>query len=342
MSAVALRRPAVGAAGALALAVIALARIDPGSLTQWAERIQRLPKLVLTQPARESLALAGGALGKLEVSAEVVETRSLPTASPIISIVPWQGGLAVASFDDGAWLLDGDAVLPLEIGTAVNELAAAPEALYAATNDGAFAIGRDGKARQLAPGVFSAVAIWRGQPWFATTHGIATVDARGFVTYGAEHGLQPMRPSALADCGSALCIGAGDGLWLFDGKGARRESSGSGALPADEVTAVAFDGHARWAGTFDAGLARLVPKGARRMSPADGIEDGRIAPHALVTWRGLLLAGTPSGIEVVRGEAAGALRSPLPSKQVSALAADVNGIWMGYAGGIARLDVEAK
>ena len=314
---------------------IGIARIDAKGV----ERIHRLPMPVLAVPDRTSLALAGGKLGKLNVRAKVLEARSVPTSSPVIAIAPWDGKLAVASFDDGAWILDGDAALPLALGTAVNDLAPGPDGwLFAATNDGAFRVSRAGKVEKLADGVFSAVAIWRGQPYFASAHGLATVDAQGFITYGAERGLVPERPDALAACGSVLCIAAEDGLWLFDGSSTTRRSSGSGDLTSDAVTAVAFDGTSIIAGTFDAGFASLGTR-ARRMAPVDGLVDGRINPRALVSWNGLFLAGTPTGLAVVRGDDAGHVTN-LPAKEITAVAATSPAVWVGYRGGLARIELE--
>jgi len=303
------------------------------------ERIHRLPTPVLAVPNRASLALAGGKLGKLHAHAKILETHALPTSSPVIAIAPWDGKLAVASFDDGAWVLDGDAALPLALGTAVNDLAAGPDGwLFAATNDGAFRVSSAGKVEKLADGVFSAVAIWRGQPYFATTHGLATIDAQGFITYGAERGLVPERPDALAACGTALCIGAEDGLWLFDGSGTTRRSSGSGDLPSDAVTAIAFDSAGIFAGTLDAGFARLGTS-ARRLAPADGLFDGRINPRALASWKGSMLAGTPTGLEIVRGDASGHI-SNLPTKEITSISATSLAVWVGYRGGLARIELE--
>lgn len=327
-------------AGTLAVltlwATIAVATMDPAELGRWAERVHRWPALVLAPPQRASLALGGGKLQKLSVRAQVLEQRALPTTSPIIGLAPLGSRLAVASFGDGAWLLDGDRLQPLPIGTAVNALAGDGTVLWAATNDGAYRVRVDGTAERLASGAFTAVTTWRGQPWFTSPRGLSTVDEQGFVTFGAEHGLVPMRPASVAACGEVLCLGAEDGLWLFDGRTAVRHTSASGALPADEVTAVAYDGAAIWAGTFDAGFARLN-RDPRRLAPSDGLADGRIDARALASWRGLLLAGTPSGLSVVRGDAAGLA----PMHEVTSVAAVGDALWIGFSGGIARLEVSA-
>lgn len=322
---------------------LAWARARPVVVARWIERVHRLPRPVWGLPSHAPMALGGGALGTLTVHGRILKAVALPTKSPIVAIVPWKGGLAIASFDDGAWALKNGRARPLRLGFTVNALAVGPDgALYAATNQGAFRVSAEGQVEQLGPGAYVAVTVWRGRPWFAAPHGIATVDDRGFILYGREHGVSAAHPSTLAGCGQVLCIGAEDGLWLFDGTSARHVSAGSGALPSDEVTAVVF-AHPRtiWAGTFDAGLARIGADAHRRMAPSDGLPEGRIDPRALVRWRGATVAGTPTGLLVVRDGRAGEL-THLPSSEITALGVADQALWIGYRGGIARLALEAR
>jgi ligand-binding sensor domain-containing protein len=170
--------------------------------------------------------------------------------------------------------------------------------------------------------------------------------APGFWTRGAEQGVAADSPAALADCGVVLCVGALDGLWLFDGERATRLSSASGALPSDWVTAIASDGAAIWAGTFESGVARigLLPSirtnvrafsSVRRYAPSDGLPEGRVQPQAALVREGALYAATPRGLLVVRGDEA----ALVPMGEVTALAPAARGFWIGARGEVARIAV---
>jgi ligand-binding sensor domain-containing protein len=135
-------------------------------------------------------------------------------------------------------------------------------------------------------------------------------------------------------------VGALDGLWLWDGASARRVGSDSGSLPSDWVTAIAADPTGVWAGTFDAGLARLSPA-HRRFAPSDGLPDARIQPHALALSGALAYAGTPAGILELHDGSAALVTEGLPSAEVTALVpAPGGGLWMGHQGGAARIEIE--
>jgi ligand-binding sensor domain-containing protein len=316
------------------------ARIHDTAL--WLERAQRIPAPVVYSPDRASLSLGGGAVTQLRMRARVLETRALPTESPVTTITEGDRGLAVATFDDGAWLLhEGARAEPLAAGTAVNGLAFDEKGqLFAATDEGALRLDAAGPVR-LGSGAFTAVAVWQGKPWFTSRRGLSALEAKGLTTFSAPNGFTAQSPAALAGCGAVLCVGAADGLWTFDGALFQRRTSGSQDLPTDYVTAVAFAEGEVWAGTFDAGLSRLGAKGTRRFATSDGLPEGRVQPRALTAVGSTAFAATPSGLMVVSGESAALIAEGLPRAELTAVApAREGGLWVGYRGGVSRVLVE--
>ena len=340
---IALRR--IAPAGLLALfaamvaALLIVQRTEPNAWARWLERTQRLPALSWRAPERASLSLGGSEVGRLAVSLRTLEAHALATSSPVIAIAPGHGTLAVVTFDDGLCLLRAGRCTNVGLGPVVNDVVAGERGFYVASADGAFRVDPAGRAVRLAPGAFSAVAIWRGQPWWASARGVSTLDRGGFITFGPEHGLSAQRPASLSACGRELCIGAEDGLWTFDGRWARRHSTASGELPDDFVTAVAGGAGEIWVGTFASGLAELTGGAPRRIGLGDGVPDGRIEPRAFAELGSLALAGTPSGLLVVEGGRAGLTAEGLPDPEVTAVHAADDGVWLGYRGGVRRVEV---
>jgi ligand-binding sensor domain-containing protein len=302
---------------------------------------------VLETPGRASAVRAGGErLSTSTARMEVLEVRPLPTSSPVVAIAEHPAGdlIAAATFDDGAFATEKTYRAHLVPGlAAVNGLAFdAVGTLYAATDDGAYRVQPAGVPERLARGGFSAVTRWRGAMWMASRAGVSRVGERGLTTWGAAQGLSPQAPVALAPCGETLCVGAVDGLWLFDGETAARRTSASGDLPTDFVTAVAGGPGAEvWAGTFDGGIARMGSgdRAASRLTPADGLMEGRIHPRALAVVGDVAYAGTPSGLLVIRGTEHAVL--PVGGEEITAVAPSRwGGVWLGARGRALRVSVE--
>ncbi len=308
----------------------------------WIERAQRIPSPVLNLPERASLALGGGRVRRVRATASVPESFSLPTSGPVVAVAEREGELVAATFDDGAYrVVAGADPGRLPLGDAVNDLAFdSAGTLYAATDDGAFRLDAKGACR-LGVGAFSAVAVWRGQPWFSSRRGLSVQGERGFVTYGIPAGFEAQSPGSLSACGEVLCVGAADGLWDYDGTRFRHHTSGSGSLPTDYVTAVAFGSGRRWAGTFDGGLARVGEGDGRRYAPADGLPEGRVQPRALAVADDTVYASTPTGLLLLRGDRAALVADGLPQAELTAArVARAGGVWVGYRGGISRVVAE--
>lgn len=346
------RRIATGLASAalvaagLGGAALRMGLDKPEGIVAWWERARRIPAPVLEAPARASAVLAGGEpVSVAAARLEILEERALPTSSPVVAIAEHPDGelIAAATFDDGAFAVEKPGRIHAIGGlAAVNALAFdAAGVLYAATDDGAFQV-RPGEAeaQRLTRGGFSAVAPWRGAMWFASRAGVSRVgEAGGITTWGAGHGLSAQAPVALAGCGEALCVGAVDGLWLFDGRTATRRTSAAGDLPANFVTAVAVapeSGSPLWVGTFDGGLARIGGDRASRLTPVDGLAEGRIHPRALAVSGDLAFAGTPSGLLVIRGAEHALI--PVGGEEITAVAPSrQGGVWVGARGRALRI-----
>jgi ligand-binding sensor domain-containing protein len=329
-------RRAVWLAGGLAVCTVTAALMRP--VEGWQrdlERVQRLPTLAWVRPERSSASQGNTRLRPLTAALTTLEAHALPTDSPVIGIARAGDQTLVATFDDGLCQMDGERCTPLPVGQQVNDMVAAPGGdFFVATADGAFRIDAGGRVEPLAEGAFSAVAIWRGQPWFVSPRGLSTIDAQGFLTYGADHGLTAEQPAALAACGDSLCIGAQDGLWLFDGKRARRAEG----VEPQFVTAVTSALGKLWFGTFDSGLAEITHGHARTLG-ADTLPDARIEPRALAQAGMLALAGTPSGLLVIDGDRAALVSDGLGAREITAVRSSASGIWIGYRGGFRRVQV---
>jgi len=306
-----------------------------GTPSQWLERAQRFPVPVLrageahrpTAPAED-------------LPTQVLERIELP--GDVVALASHGDSLHAGTFDRGAFRIENGEAVALPGDARVNDLAVGGDGtVYAATNGGAFADGH-----RLSSGAFTAVTLWNGRAVFASPRGISIVEGTDFHRLGPGQGVRGDMPSSLADCGALLCIGASDGVWLFDGSTSTHRQA-----PEEMVTAVARDGGAGfagdgrrpqaaasnvevWAGTLASGIARL-PGG-----PAPVLPDNRISPHALLVHDGAVFAGTPGGLVVLRGGRARLVRELAP---VTALAvATGGGLWVGTRNAAVRVDVSER
>jgi ligand-binding sensor domain-containing protein len=286
------------------------------------ERAQRFPLPSLRPSGTKAPPVEGEPL-----QARELERVELP--GDVVALVEAEDALYAGTFDQGLFrVARGAAPRRLPIDDRVNDLALdRAGTLYAATNGGAYEIGRS--TRRIAPGVFAAAAVWRGHALFASRAGVSVLDDDGLRTHGPAQGVRATAPMALADCGEVLCIGASDGLWLYDGETCAHHAAGE--LPEEQVTAVARGEDGVWAGTLASGVAR-VP------ALAMATPDGRVAPHALLATGGAIYSGTPSGLVVLRGGRAGIVRG---LGQVTALASSARGgVWVGLRGAAVRVEIE--
>ena len=289
-----------------------------GTPSQWLERAQRFPVPVLRAGKAHRPTAPADAL-----SAQVLERIELP--GDVVALASRGDALHAGTFDRGAFRIENGKAVALPGDARVNDLAVGGDGtVYAATNGGAFADGH-----RLSSGAFTAVTIWNGRAVFASPRGISIVEGTDFHRLGPAQGVRGDMPSSLADCGVSLCIGASDGVWLFDGSTSTHRQA-----PEEMVTAVAHDGDEVWAGTLAGGVARL-PGGLVPVLP-----DNRISPHALLVHDGAVFAGTPSGLVVLRGGRARLVHELAP---VTALAvAAGGGLWVGTRNAAVRVDVSER
>ncbi|MFL5427388.1 MAG: hypothetical protein ACJ783_20410 [Myxococcales bacterium] len=288
-----------------------------GTPSQWLERAQRFPVAVVHGRAAHRPTAPADLM-----TAQVLERVELP--GEVVALAAHGDALYAGTFDRGAFRIESGKLVALPIDPRVNDLAVAADGtVYAATNGGAFA-----DARRLASGAFTAVTIWKGRAAFASPHGVSLVEGTDLLRLGPAQGIRGDMPSSLADCGAFLCIGASDGVWLFDGS-----SSTHRQAPEEMVTAVARDGDDVWAGTLAAGVARLPG-----LAPA--LPDNRVSPHALLVHGSEVFVGTPSGLVVLRGGRAKLVRDLAP---VTAIApSSCGGLWVGTRNVAVRLDVSER
>jgi ligand-binding sensor domain-containing protein len=309
----------------------------------WAERGRRVPALTTSRPRRESVARGGGKVTVVARPVHVGDRYALPTHSPVVSVLDTGSDLIVATFDEGLFHRDGQRLAPWQVGVdpRVNDVALdSTGTLYVATGGGAYRIAPGSLANRLDPGAFAAAAVWKGHAYFASRRGLSQVDGESLWTRGPAQGIGADQPAVLADCGPALCIGAVDGLWRFDGARAERASSSSDALPADWVTATAFDGGVLWAGTMGGGWARKDMAGWRRFAPDDGLPDGRVQSHGVLARSGEALFATPTGLLGVQGDAIVRFQPdrPVPTEPTALAWAAGGGAWVGGRGEVWRAE----
>jgi ligand-binding sensor domain-containing protein len=293
-----------------------------GTPGQWMERARRFPLPSFRAAPTKAPPVAGEPLA-------VRELERVALAGDVVALVEAGDALYAGTFDQGLFRVErGGAPRRLQIDDRVNDLAVDRAGrLYAATNGGAYEIGS--AARRISPGVFAAAAVWRGRAVFASRAGISVLETEGLRTRGPAQGVRASAPMALADCGEVLCIGASDGVWLYDGETSAHHAAGE--LPEEQVTAVASGEDGVWAGTLASGIARIPPLPA-------SMPDGRVAPHALLARGGAVFIGTPSGLVVLRGGHVGIVRG---LGQVTALAPSTRGgVWVGLRGAAVRVELE--
>jgi ligand-binding sensor domain-containing protein len=332
---------AIYAALGVGKAVSELSASSGATVARWTERARRLPLPLLLSPERTSVVAQGEPLATHELHARILEEIPLHLAqqSPVVALVEDGPRLYAGTFDEGLVRITNHQLETLETDPRINDLARdAKGQIVAATARGLYEIDPAGNARQVDPTPFTSVAQWRGKTWLASKHGLSVREASGLWTRGPAQGVLADLPDALADCGDFLCIGASDGLWLFDGETAVRHSAASNELPADWVTAIGFSRTSGiWAGTFDGGFANLSAGGAHLFS--DALPERGIANHAVAIVGDTVYAGTPTGLLVISPRRAALVRDGKLSEGVSAVIASKHGgLWLGLAGALQRVD----
>ena len=143
----------------------------------------------------------------------------LAQQSPVVALVEDGPRLSAGTFDEGLVRITNHQIETLKTDPRINDLTRdAKGQIVAATSRGLYEIDPAGNARQVDRTPFTSVAQWHGKTWLASKHGLSVREENGLWTRGPAQGVLADLPDALADCGDFLCIGASDGLWLFDGE----------------------------------------------------------------------------------------------------------------------------
>jgi ligand-binding sensor domain-containing protein len=285
--------------------------------------------------------------------------RPLGLPSPdVTALAVGDDALYVGTFDRGVavvrWQRDEGtlSIEPIEglIDARINALAVRREELWVATARGASRV-RAGTithfttADGLPSDHVNAIVADGDIVRLATTHGYVEIGPAGIKPVTVETGLPVTRLYALAR-------GSDGALWVGGARGAARLGSEwstaralTGELPDDFVTALLPFGDDLWVGTYASGLARRTSARVWTQLAEPEIPSNWINPGALAAWRERIWAGTVErGLMVSPRQRPGdregrwtTLVEGLPSADVTALAADDDGLWVGTRGGVARV-----
>jgi len=278
--------------------------------------------------------LAGRPPGACDDAA--VTDGTLPSGH-VTALAAFDGELHVATFDGGVFALARDGAPRVVVGAPrhANALLATRERLYVGATRGLFAI-TGGRATPVDLGVadphVNGLAEGRdGTLYVATSRGVLAWRGGRARVIDERDGL----PSPLA---YAVAEAADGALWVGTASGAARLAGGEttlystreGRLPHDWVTALLPDGDGVLAGTYDAGVVRLGPRGASARV-AGLAEDLWVNPHGLARVGGRLVAATLGGGVAVQGAAG---LPALPSDDATAVLAHEGTTWVGTRAGL--------
>ena len=254
-----------------------------------------------------------------------------------------RGQLIVSTFDRGLYMRLGARFEPIvDAPRFINALLSVDDDLFIGTAEGLYRWENDSQTiKRVALGLPSnhvnALALGKkGTLWIATSRGVAGLDRGRVRLLGEAHGL----PSAIA---YSLAVTDDNALWIGTAAGAIRLlgqeqtlfTQANGRLPHDWVTALWAHGSLVYAGTYDAGVARLAPSGAS--STLAGLEHAWVNPAGITMVDGVLAVATlGDGLWFHNGISAE--RAPrLPSDDVTAILRDGKTVWAGTRGGLATL-----
>lgn len=306
--------------------------------------------------------IAGGGDGLWTIVRDGQPTRTVaiealrPFPEPYLTaLLPRPGGgLLVGGLNRGLSLLDPaqpparPAALE-ELG--INDLEADGPLVWAATTNGLFEL--DGSLAErrrytdkngLPHRYVSAVTVGEEGVTLATTAGLAQIRPDGIRAIYALHGLAGNHLYCLTKWADGFATGGLAGLSLIGGPGGlsvqRNVTATDGGLPHNWVQAVAADGPRLMIGTYGGGVAVLEGDGPAVPAPKTAgmsINPGAALQVGNVTLFGTLLNGILVGID---GKEWSVFQEDLPSANVTALAGDETGVWVGTDRGLAFLPWE--
>lgn len=266
----------------------------------------------------------------------------LPSAH-VSALLQLEHELLVGTFDHGISVFaDGRVRAPLTGPRFVNALLRTPEGVYAAGADGLYlapvAHGRVGAfARVPLPAqqthINHLARAADGTLWLATSLGLLGLRAGEPTRLIDTHNGLPSRLvyAVLATDDGAVWAGTARGAVRLSREGVRVFSTANGALRQDWVTALTQHRGQVIAGTYDAGSVELHADGTAL--PLDDTARLWVNPHGLFTLDGALLVASMS--EGLRRN--GATLPGTTGLDVTAIASDAHGLWLGTRNGLLRL-----
>ena len=306
----------------------------------------------------QAYAVGGTAIYRYEGSAQrwrpVVTAGTAILADRNIAALAFAAGrLWVGYFDHGLDIVDGG----LEHAThhesdaifCVNRIVAEPrlQRTAVATANGLVLFDSGGQPRQVMgrkDGFLSDhvtdVAFREGGMVVATPAGLSFVDGTGVRSLYVFHGLVNNHVYTVAAQGSQVVAGTLGGLSMLDYDAVRANyTTANSHLKHNWITAVARVGDEWFAGTYGAGVLRLDASGEWR-SFAD-LKDGFVVnPNAMAVGGRRVYAGSLDRGLFVFDPAAGRWTNTtvgLPSRNVTALAADGGYVYVGTDNGLVRI-----
>jgi len=279
-----------------------------------------------------------------------------PFSEPYITaLLPRPGGeVLVGGLNRGLALLNPaqPPARPAGLGElGINDLEADGPNVWAATTNGLYQL--DGSLAErrkytekngLPHRYVSATTAGEQGVTLASTAGLAQIRPDGIRAIYALHGLAGNHLYCLTRWADGLAVGGLAGLSLVGGPGGlavlRNITAADGGLPHNWVNAVVADGPRLLIGTYGGGVAVLEGDGPVRpapetagisVNPGAGLQVGNVTLFGTLS-NGLLVGRSNRGWSV--------FREALPSLNVTALAGDERGLWVGTDRGLAFLPWE--
>jgi ligand-binding sensor domain-containing protein len=250
--------------------------------------------------------------------------------------------LWVGTFDRGLARLDGDRFIPIDgVDRRIDALALDRRTgrVWVGTARGLYVVDGDGSRLVLGgEEIHALTALEGGGVLGGTSHGAFIMRARdGVITrIGKKEGVDIPSVTAVLAHGNTLFLGTTGGLFIGSANRFTRLSVASGHLPDDWVTALAARGDVVFAGTYNAGVARLekTESGWR----AERLGGGFVNPAGLTVDGDTLYVSTMDGLltstqgaPLARGEAV-----PL-GRDVTGVAVSAFGTFVSSRRGILKL-----
>jgi len=297
---------------------------------------------VTSEPAFALTADAGGVHASLARVAPCSVPASGMPSNDVSAIATTSAGALVGTFDAGLARLEGGRFRAIDgVDKRVDAIAVegGGEA-WVGTARGLFAVGagqihgRDTGAAGTDE-VHAVATLAGGGVIAGTSHGAVIVRGASVVRIGAKQGLSATSVTAVGEIGGALLLGTTGGLFVGQPDHFVRLSVASGHVPDDWITALAVDGDAVYAGTYNAGVVRLTKRGDSWTSERLG--GGYVNPAGVAIHDGVLFVATMDGLltRPLHGDAPLAPQGrAAPGRDVTGIAFSREGAWIASRRGL--------